>query len=56
MSYSRNLCLFTYSGVQHILCCGFALFVPYFASFSGMPILTAPSVFSNVYFKDVYDV
>jgi hypothetical protein len=23
MSYLRYLCLFTYSGVQHILCCGF---------------------------------
>jgi hypothetical protein len=27
MSYLRYLCLFTYSGVQHILCCVFALFV-----------------------------
>jgi len=26
MSYLRYLCLFTYSGVQHILCCVFVLF------------------------------
>jgi hypothetical protein len=26
-SYFRYLCLFTHSGVQHILCCVFALFV-----------------------------
>ena len=25
MSYLRYLCLFPYSGVQHILCCGFVL-------------------------------
>jgi hypothetical protein len=25
--YLRYLCLFTYSGVQHILCYGFVLFV-----------------------------
>jgi hypothetical protein len=23
MSYLRNLCLLAYSGIQHILCCGF---------------------------------
>ena len=27
MSYLRYLCLFAYSGVQHILCCVFVLFV-----------------------------
>ena len=27
MSYLRYLCLFAYSGVQHILCCVFALFL-----------------------------
>jgi hypothetical protein len=27
MSYLLNLCLFAHSGVQHILCCVFALFV-----------------------------
>jgi hypothetical protein len=26
MSYLRYLCLFAYSGVQHILCCVFVLF------------------------------
>jgi len=27
MSYLRYLCLFTHSGVQHIYCCAFVLFV-----------------------------
>jgi hypothetical protein len=27
MSYLRHLCLFAHSGVQHILCCVFVLFV-----------------------------
>ena len=27
MSYLRYLCLFSYSGAQHILCCVFVLFV-----------------------------
>ena len=48
VSYLRYLFLLTHNGVQHILCCVFALFffvffVPYVASFSGL------SVFSNVY-------
>jgi hypothetical protein len=52
MSYLRYLCLFAYSGVQHILCCVFVLFffvffVPYVDSF--LSFLIAPSVFSNVY-------
>ena len=42
MPYSRYLCLFAYSGVQHILCCVFVLFffvlctLYIFASFSGL--------------------
>ena len=36
MSYLRYLCLFVYSGDQHILCCVFC--VPYLASFSGLYI------------------
>jgi hypothetical protein len=40
MSYLRYLCLFTNSGVLHILCCVFVLLasscVPYVASFSGL--------------------
>jgi hypothetical protein len=40
MSYLRYLCLFAYSGVQHILCCVFGLFVAscvlYATSFSGL--------------------
>ena len=27
MSYLHSLCLFMYSGVQHILCCVFAVFL-----------------------------
>jgi hypothetical protein len=38
MSYSRDLCLFTHSGVRHLLCFVFVLFssscVPYVASLS----------------------
>ena len=48
----KCLC-FAHTGVQHILCC--VLFslssscVPFVASFSGLSILIAPTVFSNVY-------
>jgi hypothetical protein len=40
MSYLRYLCLFTHSGVQHILYCDFlsSYFVPYNASISGLSI------------------
>jgi hypothetical protein len=42
MSYLRYMCLFTYSGVQHILCWIFVFFssscVSYVAVFSGMSI------------------
>ena len=50
------LCLFAYSGVQHILCCVFVLFV--FVLWNQCCLflwvvlfLFAPSVFSNVYFR-----
>ena len=50
----RCLCLFAYSGDQHILCCVFALF--YFRFVCRVlpisldcPLLIAPSVFSNIY-------
>jgi hypothetical protein len=62
-SYLRYLCLFAYSGVQHILSCGvfwgvFLVFfclrlvscVPNVASFSALSILDCPFDFSNVYF------
>jgi hypothetical protein len=56
MSYLHYLCLFAYNGVQHILCCVFALL--FFALLPSMlpvsldcPFLIAPSVFSNVYVK-----
>ena len=57
MSYLRYLCLFTYSGDQHILCCGF------FSVFLRLvyPMLSVsldrqfgcPSVFSYVNFSHV---
>jgi len=50
MSYLRHLCLFAHSGVQHILCCVFALF---FSVMLPVPLeclfLIASSVFSDVY-------
>ena len=52
MSYICYLCLFTYSGVQDILCC--VVFLVCFSS-SMLPVsldcqfLIATSVFSNVY-------
>jgi hypothetical protein len=53
MSCLPCLCLFAYSGVQHILCCVFVLFasscVSYVANFSGLSVFIAPSVLSNVY-------
>jgi hypothetical protein len=54
MSYLRYLCLFTYKGVKHILCCVFC-FVFFFLC-TTLPVsldcsfLTTPSVFSNIYF------
>ena len=44
ISYLRYLCLFTHSGVQHILCCVFALFVFVFCvlCFSGLSIFDCP--------------
>ena len=52
MSYLRNLCLFVYSGVQHILCCVFVflcLVDPMLPVSLYCPFLIAPSVFSDVY-------
>ena len=53
MSYLHYLCLFTYSGVQHIYC---VVFLFCFSSSMLLlsrvcPFLIAPSVFSNVYFS-----
>jgi hypothetical protein len=43
MSYIHCLYLFTYSGVQHILCCVFVLFFfVYVASFSGLSFFDCP--------------
>jgi len=54
MSYVRYLCLFSHSGVQHILCCVFDLFFlrllyPMLPVSLHCPFFIAPSVFSNVY-------
>ena len=52
MSYLRCLCLFAYSGGQHILCCVFLRLVnPMLTVSLVCPFLIAPSVFSNVYLR-----
>ena len=54
MSYLNYLCLFTNSGVQHILFCAF-VFCSHRLVYSMLPVsldcpfVIAPSVFSNVY-------
>ena len=45
MSYFRYLCLFVYSGVQHMSC----LVYPMLPVSLDCPFLIDPSVFSNVY-------
>jgi hypothetical protein len=53
MSYIRYLYLFAHSGIQHILCCIFALY--FFVLYAMLPVsldcplCIAPSVFNNVY-------
>ena len=51
MFYLRYLCLFAYSGVQHILCCILFCFssscVHYAGNVSGLSSLIAPLVFSS---------
>ena len=50
MSYLRYLCLFVYSGVQHILCCVFVLiFFVLLQVCLDCSFLIAPSVFSSIY-------
>jgi hypothetical protein len=55
VSYLCYLCLFAYKGVQHTLCCVFVLFFfvvyPMLSVSMDVPLLIAPSVFSNVYFR-----
>ena len=46
----RCLCVFSYSGVQHILS---SSCVPFVASFSGLSSLIAPFSFSNVYWQTI---
>ena len=52
ISYLRYLCLFEFSGVQHVLCCFVFLVspVPYVGSFSVL-FFNVPSVFDNVYIE-----
>ena len=55
MFYLCYLCLFAYSGVQHILCCVFVLFFFILCTLCCKFLwiflfLIAPLVFSNVYF------
>ena len=55
MSYLPYLCLFTYSGVQHILCCVFALFFLVLLAVSlDCPFLITPSVFCIVYLQYIF--
>ena len=49
MSYLRYLCLFAYSGVQHILCYGFhRLVYPMLPASLDCPFWIVHMVFSNV--------
>jgi len=57
MSYLRYLCLFAYSGVQHILCFFFLRLVyPMFPVSPDCPYLIHPSVFSNVCLKQLINI
>ena len=52
MFYLRYLCLFAYSGVQHILCCVFLRLVcPMLAVSLDCPFLIDPSVFYDAYLE-----
>ena len=56
MFYLRYLCLFVYSGVQHILSCVFCfvfirIVYPMLSVSLDCPFMIAPSVFSNVFFE-----
>ena len=53
MSYLRYMyvCLFAYSGVQHILCCVFVLFFFVLCTLCDQFLWIVPSVFSIVYFQ-----
>jgi hypothetical protein len=57
VSYFRNLCLFPYSDVQHIMFCVlfslvFVVLYKICCQFLWIAILIAPSVFSNVSLYD----
>ena len=42
VSRSCCLCLYVYSGVQHMSCCNFLRCVPYVSVFSGLSIIECP--------------
>jgi hypothetical protein len=48
-SYLRCLCLFAHSGVQHLLCCVFALFFFVLCTLGCQFCLDCPSVLSSIY-------
>ena len=60
MSYSCDLCLFTHSGIQHILCFVFVLFssscVPYVASLSRLHFCDFCFWFSLTFMKTFANV
>ena len=55
VSFLRFVCVFAYSGVEHILCCGFfsvffwCFVYPILSVSLDYPLFIAPSVFSDVY-------
>jgi len=61
MSYLGYLGLFTYSGIQHILCCVFCLVClrlvyPMLPVSLYCPFLIAPSIFYNIYYILFYEM
>jgi hypothetical protein len=62
MSYLSYLCLFAYSGAQHIMCCVFVLFffvlctVLYDASFSGLSFVLLSLRLSLTFISYIQDV
>ena len=50
MYYLRHLCLFVYSGIQHMMCfVSLRLVYPMLPVSLDFPLLISPSVFCNVY-------
>ena len=51
MYYLGYLCLFAHNGVQHILCCVYALFFFVLPVSLDCPFVTVPSIFFSVYLQ-----